>query len=69
MFCSALGSPYTPAFKNLVTRDWTARATLAPLAKCSLSGSSDAPLLTLSRAALAFARISGFAQILPQSHQ
>lgn len=45
MFCSALGSPYMPAFKNLVTRDWTAGATLAPLAKSSLSGSSDAPLI------------------------
>ena len=45
MFCSALGSPYMPAFKNLVTRDWTAGATLAPLTKSSLSGSSGAPLI------------------------
>lgn len=45
MFCSALRSPYMPAFKNLVTRDWTAGATLAPLAKSSLSGSSGAPFI------------------------
>lgn len=69
MFCSALGSPYMPAFKNLVTRDWIAGATLALLAKSSLSSSSGAPLFTLSRVVLAFARISGFAQILPRGHQ